>query len=152
MNRRYDKSRKSFDNIMKDNGIRHGTIKYEQLRHFLDDPANSPYLQLYYNLCTGYMDPSEVSERAQDLVTELEFVYGGNYSYRKLFSLDEHWYEYFKENAWPCGARKEHDRRRGVDREQVDHIMRIKSGPPPITLERAIVLQCEKRYSATLNG
>lgn len=146
---RHDRNRKYFSQVMRDNGIIHGTVAYEHLRHFLDDSDNSPYLQLYYNLCTGYFDIKEIDAMTMDLINELNFIYTEcNYSYRKLFNLDPEWYDYFKENAWPTGQRKCQDRRRGVDREQIDDIMRIRTGPPRIELEKAIVLQCQKRYGS----
>lgn len=137
---------------MRESGIRHGSVKYEQLRHFLNDPTNSPYLQLYYLLCAGYMDNDEVIKKTQDLIDELTFLYAGHYSYRKLFQLDGEWYEYFKENAWPTGQRRTtRDERRGVDREEVDTIMRIKKGPPPVNLENAMIMLYHDRYKHIRN-
>lgn len=140
----YDRKRKDFQCIMKQHGITHGTTRYEQLIHFLDDPTNSPYLQSYYILCTGYLSNKEIHQRVQDLVAELEFTTEDNYSYRKLFDIDNEWYPYFKENAYPSGQRRSsYDKRRGVDKSHIDRIMVRRRGPPVIPLEDAIVKECE---------
>lgn len=146
---KYDQNRLLFDQLMKESGISHGSIKYELLRNFLEDPVNSPYLQTYYLLCAGYLNVEDVREKTKDLIDELDFINNGHYSYRKLFTLDFGWYEYFKINAWPTGQRRleRGDRRRGVDREDVDSIMRIRTGPPPIDLETAIVVHCHEKHS-----
>jgi hypothetical protein len=149
MSRKHDHNRKAFNQIMIESGITHGSIRYEQLRNFLDDPVNSPYLQMYYLLCAGYLDINEIRNKTNDLVSEMDFIYNGHYSYRKLFSIDFGWYEYFKENAWPTGQRRTSrgDYRRGVDCEDVDVIMRIKKGPPTTDLETAIILQCQLKHA-----
>ena len=141
-----DVNRRIFDSMLRVDGIFHGSVTYKQLHVFLFDPANSPYLQMYYLLLSGYLPASEVRLRTMDLLKELRFSVSGNYSYRHLFSLDATWYEYFKENAWPSGQRRLcGDYRRGVAGPQVDEIMSIKRGPPSMDLDGAISVQCSRR-------
>ncbi len=145
----HDYNRMQFFNIMKQYGITNGSAKYKQLSQFLYDPLNSQYLQLYYILCTGYLDIEDIQDRTADLVAEMEFstCTNGGYTYRQLFSIDQEWYNYFKENAYPLGQRRLGlDHRRGVDKNRVDNIMKCKSGPPELPLEDAIVQECQNSY------
>lgn len=142
----HDHNRREFYNLLQRRGISHGTHKYRQLIAFLNDPVNAPYLQLYYLLCTGYLNIRDIEERTEDLLSELEFVTGHNYTYRALFRLDPEWYAFFKENAYPTGQRRcKSDSRRGVDKIRVDSIMTLKEGPPVVTLETAIVKECQNK-------
>lgn len=143
----HDQSRLEFHNVLKNHGITNGTDDYQRLINFLEDPANSQYLQLYYILCTGYLPAEEVTQRTVDLIKEMRFICSGNYSYRHLFHIHPDWYQYFKENAYPCGQRRIHcDLRRGVDKDRVDRIMKIQGGPPETDLETAIVKECQNTY------
>ena len=40
--------------------------------------------------------------------------------------MDPEWYEYYKENAYPCGTRRPQETRRGVHKKHIDDIMLIK--------------------------
>jgi hypothetical protein len=145
----YDYNRKIFNQKLIDAGISHGSVKYRQLSQFLNDPINSPYLQIYYLLCAGYLNSDDIIDKTQDLVDELEFITTGHYSYRKLFAIDFEWYQYFNANAWPTGQRRTSrgDYRRGVNQSLVDEIMKIKVGPPQLDLENAIIKQMEIKHA-----
>lgn len=137
-----DHSRLLFSRMMKEEGVDQLGYKYFDFVLFLSDPLNGYYLQLYYLLLSGYMNEQDVLERGRELLDE--FSYEGC-SYRYLFSLDFGWYEYYKENAWASGLRRLRESRRGVCKEEVMRIMRIKRGPPELDLESAISGYCSTK-------
>ena len=93
------------------------------------------------------MDIHEVIPRLNDLLAEMEFKRNG-YTYRDIFTMDRGWIDYFKENAYPSGQRRQSwDKRRGVDKAHVDFIMSVKDGPPTLNLDDAIAKACELKYA-----
>jgi hypothetical protein len=146
MNHSQDHNRIRFINILRQYGITYDSEKYKKLSEFLYNPINSQYLQLYYLLCTGYLEGGDIEAKTIDLISELDFATNGGYTYRQLFDIDKEWYSFFKENAYPLGQRKVMDRRRGVDKVRVDNIMACKRGPPELPLEEAIVKECQNSY------
>lgn len=118
-----DRNRVLIYELLHQSGISVGTEKYREFSIFLNDPANTNYLQLFFILCSGYFSFAEAYERLTDMIKELEFQQN-NYSYSQLFMLNKEWYEFFKENAYPTGQRRrELDIRRGVDKSYVDDII-----------------------------
>lgn len=135
--------RQLFINVFQSHGFVQGTELYTRLYEFLTDPVNSIYLQSYFVMSSGLLDDKDLSSRISDLAAELRFVLDGGYSYRKLYSLDHCWYEFFRENTYPCGGRRDTtDYRRGVDKDKVDRIMTIRHGPPYVSLDTAILQDC----------
>lgn len=121
-----DKNRKLIFASLKSAGIYVGTEKYQDFYNFLNNDANNYYLQLFYILCSGHFNYEDACERLVDMIKEIEFQQN-SYSYSQLFQLDNSWYEYFKENAYPTGQRRfSGDKRRGVDKEYVDDLTILK--------------------------
>lgn len=142
-----DRNRHHFNSILKEHGITIGSMLYQQLSDFLMHPANSYYLQCYFLLCTGYFEEQDIIKRATDLITELKFIINNNYSYRLLFHKDPEWYEFYRENAYPSGDRRQvDDPRRGVCKKIADIIMDYKKGPPELaSLEDALKAHFHKK-------
>jgi len=122
MNNNADHNRKLLYEIFNHSGITVGAEKYKDFMMFLEDPANTHYLQFFFILCSGKYGFPEAHDRIVDMIKELEFQHD-NYSYSQLFRINEQWYEFFKENAVPTGQRRStDDLRRGVDKKYVDDV------------------------------
>jgi hypothetical protein len=65
-----------------------------------------------------------------------------------LFYLDEEWYEFYRENAYPSGDRRNlDDPRRGVCQKIADIVMKYKNGPPLLeSLDDAFTLYFHKKF------
>lgn len=142
-----DRNRYYFNTILKEHGVTNGSALHSKLSDFLIHPANSYYLQHYFLLCTGFLDKEEIDNRTCDLISELKFLMDDNYTYRYLFHKDPEWYEFYRENAYPTGDRRNlEDPRRGVCKKIADIIMDYKNGPPPLeSLEDAFRLHFKKK-------
>lgn len=122
----YDKNRLILKRVLSDSGIITNEKESIRFSEFLTQPHNNYYFQSYMLLCSGFIDEKEIPKRIEDMILEFKFQMGDSYSYSELFSLDEGWYEFYKENAYPSGQRKPDEERRGVDKTKVDDIMSIK--------------------------
>lgn len=142
----YDSNRKKINKILKMYNIHNTSEKYNDFVTFILKPENSIYLQSFMIICSGFLPVEEVKKRLDDMIIEMKFIDEGNYTFRELFNIDKEWEEYFKENAYPnpSGQRREYEKRRGVNKEYVDDIMKLKNGPPKIPMEKAI-------YKSTIN-
>lgn len=143
----YDANRKKVYKLLKTNGL----TENEDFRSFLLDPCNSIFLQSYLIICSGYLPMKQVEAKLKDILSEIKFIQLGNYTFRKLFTMDEEWCEFFKENAYPhpSGQRVDGEARRGVDKEYVDSIMALKIGPPARTMDDAILELCLRKAAET---
>lgn len=148
----YDVNRRKIHALMRAHGLSDSSDNdaYGSFTAFLLDPCNSICLQRYLILCSGYVPYKDAVCLLEELLREAEFSSTGNYTYRKLFQLDTAWYPFFKENAYPhpSGQPFPREPRRGVDKDYVDAIMKLKAGPPLRTLDEAIALWCLARVPA----
>lgn len=66
------------------------------------------------------------------------------YNFKKLYTIDPEWYNFFYENTDSNGIRNQDEKRMGVDKKYVDDIMKIKhkmiylNGNDAITLDSAV--------------
>ena len=133
--------------ILRRAGICFNNDMYHKLFSFLSEPCNSIYLQSYLIMCSGHMKAKEIAPRLKEILDEIEFIDRGHYTFRKLFTIDQEWCEFFKENAYPhpSGQRHVDERRRGVDKLYVDEIMELKYGNPPRSMDEAICEACLRK-------
>jgi hypothetical protein len=142
MTSKYDKNRLKIGELMKTFGIDNMSPGHKKFCQFILDPINSIYLQDFFIICSGYMSFQEAKTKLLEILDIICFKNTG-YTYRDIFFIDREWEEFYKENAYPfpSGQRKSPhtDPRRGVDKDKMDQIMKIKRGPPEIDLEQAIL-------------
>lgn len=143
--KRRDRNRRQVQIFLKREGIDNLSLPgHQELSDYLLDPKNNISLQQYFIICSGSIKPSDAHQKLTEIIKEMRFRNDG-YTYRDLFSMDQEWESFFRENAYPhpSGQRRNlDDARLGVDKEKVDSIMKLKSGPPILTLEDAITMAC----------
>jgi hypothetical protein len=137
----YEKNKMHVLNLLKNAGIDNMSAGHRQFSDYLMN-NNDIVLQQYLIMCAGYFNPKEAQDRLSAMIREMNFCKEG-YTYREVFQMDQDWIPFFYENAYPSGQRRHlDDKRMGVDKSKVDRIMKVKTGPPVVSLDDAIVAVC----------
>ena len=98
---------------------------HKKFCNYISNPINGQHLQVFILLCSGLLEPKIIDIKLDEIIGDFRFHLQNGYTYRHVFSKDTEWYDFFKENAFPCGQRRPAERRRGVSREYVDEIDKI---------------------------
>lgn len=122
-----------------------GTPRYAEFYTFIMDTTANHHLQTFILLCSGFYTPDEVTQKLEDIMEDFEFFLNNGYTFSQLFDKTLEWYSFYKENAYPCGRRRENEKRRGVTRRYADDIMILRNRLN-IDLEKAIVLWSSINY------
>lgn len=152
--KRRDLNRKKVHQLLKKEGIDNLSLEgHQALSEYLLDPCNNISLQQYFIICSGTMPLKVTEQKLAEIVKEMRFRRDG-YTYRDLFNMDQDWEPFFAENAYPypSGQRRNiDDARLGVDKNKVDTIMKLKSGPPALSMDHAITLACLNDLNTLVN-
>lgn len=145
---RADKNRILIKKYMDTKGLRreNGNNRYIRFAEYITDPANSHYLQSYLLLCTGLWKMNQAKEKIDEMIADFEFQdRSDSYTYSQVLHIHNEWYDYFRENIFPCGRRRPDEQRRGVSKAYVNDIMLLKNRID-LTLEDSIVFWGKLNY------
>lgn len=126
-------------------GIVLGENKYNDFYRFITDIANTHHMQTYIIMCGGHFSAAQLTFKLAEIIDEFEFYRNDSYTYGQVIQKDPEWYDFFKENAFPCGRKKPHENRYGVSRSYVDDIMKIHDGFG-VSLDDAIILWSSLKF------
>ena len=113
--------------------------------NFLMDPANTHHFQVFLLLCAGFYNQKEIDAKLAEIVSDYKFYQDGNYTYSQIIQLNREWYDFFKENVYPCGRKRINEQRRGVSRDYVDEINKI-CQKLDVSIEQAIIIWKSLRH------
>jgi hypothetical protein len=98
---------------------------YFNFYNFINNEENDEMLSIYLNVLIGMYSKRDSLKILDDLIIEYDKL-NKLYTFKQLYQIDPNWHEYYKENTDVNGIKKKKERRKGVKKDYVNDVMKIK--------------------------